>query len=54
MAAEVETVSVTVPTEELDHIRQAEDDLKRAARTGFVRYTEGEFAVDAVLSGKTD
>jgi valyl-tRNA synthetase len=54
MAAEVETVSVTAPSEQLDHIREAEDDLKGAARTGVVRYLEGEFAVDAVLSRKTD
>jgi valyl-tRNA synthetase len=54
MAAEVETVSVTAPSEQLDHVRKAEDDLKGAARTGVVRYLEGEFAVDAVLSGKTD
>jgi valyl-tRNA synthetase len=54
MAAEVETVSVTAPSEQLDHVRKAEDDLKGAARTGVVRYLEGEFAVDAVLSRKTD
>jgi hypothetical protein len=31
-------------------VRQAEDDLKAAARAGEVLYSEGEFAVESVLS----
>jgi valyl-tRNA synthetase len=51
MAAEVEEVSVTAPAGELDLIRQAEGDLKAAARTKRVTYSEGEFAVESALSG---
>jgi valyl-tRNA synthetase len=51
MAADVETVSITAPSHELDLIRQAEGDLKAAARTEKVLYSEGEFEVASVLSG---
>jgi valyl-tRNA synthetase len=53
MAADVETVSVSAPARELDLIRQAEGDLKAAARTEKILYSEGEFEVDSVLSGPT-
>jgi valyl-tRNA synthetase len=53
MAADVEKVSVTAPLDELDLLRKAEGDLKAAARTGVIHYSEGEFAVESVLSGST-
>jgi valyl-tRNA synthetase len=53
MAADVEKVSVTAPVDELDLLRKAEGDLKAAARTGVIHYSEGEFAVESVLSGST-
>jgi valyl-tRNA synthetase len=53
MAADVETVSIQAPAPELDLIRQAEGDLKAAARTEKILYSEGEFEVDSVLSGPT-
>jgi hypothetical protein len=34
-------------------IRQAEGDLKAAARAEKILYSEGEFEVDSVLSGPT-
>jgi valyl-tRNA synthetase len=51
MAADVETVFITATAHELDLIRQAEGDLKAAARTGKILYSEGEFEVGSVLSG---
>jgi valyl-tRNA synthetase len=53
MAADVERVSISASADELDLIRQAEADLKAAARTSQVTYSEGEFTVDSVLSGTT-
>jgi valyl-tRNA synthetase len=53
MAADVQTVTVTAPVDEIDLLRQAERDLKAAARTGVIQYSEGEFAVESVLSGTT-
>jgi valyl-tRNA synthetase len=53
MAADVETLSVTAPADELDLLRQAERDLKAAARTAVIQYSEGDFAVESVLSGTT-
>jgi valyl-tRNA synthetase len=53
MAADVETVSVTAPAHELDLIRQAEGDLKSAARTEKILYSEGEFGVQSILAGPT-
>jgi valyl-tRNA synthetase len=53
MAADVETVSIKAPAKELDLIREAEGDLKAAARTEKILYSEGEFEVDSVLSGPT-
>ncbi|MGH3668566.1 MAG: class I tRNA ligase family protein, partial [Acidimicrobiia bacterium] len=50
MRAEVDSVSVSADPEAIELVRQAEDDLKAAARAGEVLYSEGEFAVDAVLS----
>jgi valyl-tRNA synthetase len=53
MAADVDTVSVSASAGELDLLRRAEGDLKAAARTVVVNYSEGEFAVESVLSGTT-
>jgi valyl-tRNA synthetase len=53
MAADVETVSVTAPAHELDLIRHAEGDLKSAARTEKILYSEGEFGVQSILAGPT-
>ncbi len=53
MAADVDRVSVSAPALDLDLVRQAERDLKAAARTEVVIYSEGEFTVDSVLSGTT-
>jgi hypothetical protein len=53
MAADVDTVSVTAHADELGLLRQAEGDLKAAARTAVIQYSEGEFAVESVLSGTT-
>ena len=50
MAAEVGSVSVTAPAGTLELIRQAEIDLKAAARTRELGYSEGEFAVEVELS----
>ena len=50
MRAEVDSVSVSAGPESIELVRQAEDDLKAAARAGEVLYSEGEFAVEAVLS----
>jgi valyl-tRNA synthetase len=53
MAADVETVSISASPDELNLIRRAETDLKAAARTQVVHYSEGDFSVDSVLSGTT-
>ena len=50
MRAEVDSVSVSAGLESIEQVRQAEDDLKAAARAGEVLYSEGEFAVESVLS----
>jgi valyl-tRNA synthetase len=50
MRAEVDSVSVSAPADRLDLVRQAEDDLKAAARAGEVRYSEGDFGVETILS----
>ena len=50
MRAELERVTITAPTEILDRVRQAEPDLKAAARTETIEYREGEFDVAAVLA----
>jgi valyl-tRNA synthetase len=53
MAADVQMVSISASANDLNLIRQAEADLKAAARTAQVTYSEGEFTVDSVLSGTT-
>ncbi|MEX1125532.1 MAG: valine--tRNA ligase [Acidimicrobiia bacterium] len=51
MASEVESVTVTAPAEVLDWIRQADSDLRAAARAEVIVYREGEkLAVEAVLA----
>jgi valyl-tRNA synthetase len=50
MAAEVASVSIFADTDSLLRLRQAEPDLKAAARAGEVAYHEGEFAVETVLA----
>jgi valyl-tRNA synthetase len=50
MRAEVDSVSVTAGPESIGLVRQAENDLKAAARAIEVLYSEGEFAVEVVLS----
>ena len=50
MRAEVDSVSISASPESIELVRKAEDDLKAAARAGEVLYSEGEFAVEAVLS----
>ena len=50
MRAEVESVSVSAGRTSIELVRQAEDDLKAAARAETVLYSEGEFAVESVLS----
>jgi valyl-tRNA synthetase len=50
MAAEVSSVSVSATAEHLNLIRQAEADLKSAARAAEMAYSEGEFSVESVLA----
>jgi valyl-tRNA synthetase len=50
MAAEVEILTITAPSEVLEWIRQAEPDLMAAARAQVISYHEGEFDVATVLS----
>jgi len=50
MAAEVASVTIAAAAESLALIRQAEADLKAAARAVEMAYAEGEFAVDSVLA----
>ncbi len=50
MRAELERVTVTAPAETIELVKQAEADLKAAARTEVVSYAEGEFSVEAVLA----
>jgi valyl-tRNA synthetase len=50
MAAEVASVTIAAAPESLALIRQAEADLKGAARAVEMAYAEGEFAVDSVLA----
>jgi valyl-tRNA synthetase len=50
MAAEVTSVSVTAAPESLALIRQAEADLKAAARAAKLAYSEGDFSVESVLA----
>jgi hypothetical protein len=49
MAAEIASVSVSADTDALASIRQAETDLKAAARTAEMSYSVGEFSVEALL-----
>jgi valyl-tRNA synthetase len=51
MAADVESVTVTAPSEVLGWIGQAESDLLAAARAGSISYREGELGVETVLAG---
>jgi valyl-tRNA synthetase len=51
MAAEVVSVAVAAGSESLALIRQAEADLKAAARAAEIDYSEGEFSVESVLAG---
>jgi valyl-tRNA synthetase len=50
MAAEVASVSVAAPLDSLALIRQAEADLKAAARATELTYSEGEYEVKSVLA----
>ena len=50
MRAEVSLVSISAPADRLALVRQAEDDLKAAARAGEVLYSEGDLGVEATLS----
>jgi valyl-tRNA synthetase len=50
MAAGLASVSVAAGSESLELIRQAETDLKAAARVGELAYSEGEFSVTSVLA----
>ncbi|HET7846970.1 MAG TPA: valine--tRNA ligase [Acidimicrobiia bacterium] len=50
MAAGLASVSVAAGSESLELIRQAETDLKAAARVGELAYSEGEFSVKSVLA----
>ncbi|MDX1468460.1 MAG: valine--tRNA ligase [Acidimicrobiia bacterium] len=52
MRAEVERVSVTGDSSDIDLIRAAEADLKAAARAASIEYAEGEFGVVAVLTAQ--
>jgi valyl-tRNA synthetase len=49
MRAEVASVSVSAALDAIELIRQAETDLKTAARTAEMAYVEGEFSVESVL-----
>ncbi len=49
MASGVESVNIAAPTQILDWIRQAELDLKAAARARAISYRAGDLAVDTVL-----
>ena len=51
MRAEVSSVSISAGTDSLDLIRQAEADLKAAARTNQVLYSVGDFSVESQLTG---
>jgi len=51
MRAEVSSVSISAGTDSLDLIRQAEADLKAAARTNQVLYSVGDFSVESQLAG---
>jgi valyl-tRNA synthetase len=50
MAAELASVSVSAAPDSLTLIRQAEADLKAAARAAEMAYVEGEFSVESVLA----
>jgi hypothetical protein len=50
MRAEVDSVSLTASPESIEMVRQAETDLKAAARATEVRYSEGDFGVETTLS----
>ncbi len=50
MRAEVERVSITADAGAIAALRQAEPDLKAAANTDVVDYTEGEFSVESPLA----
>ncbi|HLF61776.1 MAG TPA: valine--tRNA ligase [Acidimicrobiia bacterium] len=50
MAAEVASVAVVAGSESLALIRQAEADLKAAARAAEMSYSEGEFSIESVLA----
>jgi valyl-tRNA synthetase len=49
MRAEVASVSISADPVTIARIRQAEADLKRAARAGELAYSEGEYAVESIL-----
>jgi valyl-tRNA synthetase len=49
MRAELEPLGVSHEADELDRLRQAESDLKAAAGTASIDYSEGEYGVDARL-----
>jgi valyl-tRNA synthetase len=51
MRAEVEVVTVTGSSEELELIRLSEDDLMAASRAEKIVYLDGEFEVTPVLAG---
>jgi valyl-tRNA synthetase len=50
MRTEVEMIRVVAPGETIERLRQAEDDLKGAARALEIVYSEGELAVEATLA----
>ncbi|HWL50223.1 MAG TPA: hypothetical protein VNT92_10135, partial [Acidimicrobiia bacterium] len=50
MRAEVDSVSLTASPESIEMVRQAETDLKAAARAGEVLYREGDLEVETILS----
>ncbi|MGB7860764.1 MAG: class I tRNA ligase family protein, partial [Acidimicrobiia bacterium] len=54
MRAEVESVTITGSTRELERIRQADSDLREAARAAEVVYSEGEFGVESVLADSSN
>ncbi|HEU4319093.1 MAG TPA: valine--tRNA ligase [Acidimicrobiia bacterium] len=49
MRAEVDLISVTAAADEIELLRQAEDDLLAASRAAEIVYSNGEFAVEADL-----